>query len=119
MPGSMSSPGSIGKSPSLEDLASEGRESGVAEIGSSTGLLPAGRIGAGCFKCIKCLLEKPLGDMSATKGVCKPDHNSYKSLAERWQKTRSLKVWWESKDEQQKATWFVEHQNMPAGHVEQ
>ena len=68
------------------------------------------------FKCKACKLIKDVSQMSASRpNFCKPDVASFKSLSQRWQTVRSLRKWWQSKDEDGQAQWYIKQQQLGHG----
>ena len=68
------------------------------------------------FNCKKCKLNLPLEAMHEVKaGICAKDVLSYKSLSERWTRSRGLKLWWDTRDEPGQQAWYREQHQVRRG----
>ena len=66
---------------------------------------------AGHFICKACRKQVPLSQMCASRsGWCRMDSASYKALATRWAKDRSLKTWFQAMTPEQQANWYCRRQ---------
>ena len=70
----------------------------------------------GQFRCKCCRRVLPVCEQCVSRpGVCIKDNASYKSIAQRWNKQRQLKIWWDSLDDDQKANWYLKQHTIGNG----
>ena len=88
----------------------------IGHVGQSVLCQPTANSIPGHFACNRCKLTLPNSAMSLSKkNECKKDTASYKSLSDRWTKTRSLRTWWQNLDGPGQVTWFRKQHSLAVG----
>ena len=71
---------------------------------------------AGFFLCKECHQTYPISELDRNRvNTCKRDALSYKSVAARWAKDKSLRVWWQAQSPDEKTAWYIKQQSQGNG----